>query len=451
MGVDSQAGLSSAAHGVVAFTFATFLATVALLPAGSFGSVPGAAPVEGLPVVPEGTSDSHHHESSLQELMGAGPTLRDAAAIRDYCRTASPAGLPCIESALARLLHADGPAAAYALLDQMSAADADLLLQQHNVAHALGRVNYFVAGDVRTAISTCPDGMGSGCVHGGLETYFGTHQELDGDAIRGLCNEPQDDSGADFRVFNCLHGLGHGLDMYAGHDWYQALRLCDGLVGSWSRSACYGGVFMENIVGDQDDLRGGMPGGHHGTPAANMTFPRFRPEDPRYPCSVLSDQYLSSCYLLQTSMLFHFHPNDWKAGFDMCAGAPDRWQSTCYESMGRDISGATLRNEAQTLDRCAIGNGTTAQRHCLIGAVKDYINNAARLDPGISLCKRDDVMYPDACWNGVGQMAAALYPAQADREAACQPVPEDVRWNCLGTSPPSRPITTMTQNPYIVG
>jgi len=192
-------------------------------------------------------------------------------------------------------------------------------------------------------------------------------------------------------------------------------------------------VFMENIVADQDALRGGHIHNHD---AADPTYPRFRPEESQYPCSVLADKYLSSCYLMQTSVVFHFHPGDWAAGFAMCQGAPQSFRAICDESMGRDVSGATLRDPARTLSTCATGPDPPAREHCLIGAVKDYLNTAAAVAPGVALCERPDDFAPAACWGGVGQMAGLFIPDHDARLAACAPA-NDLAWACAGDAPPA--------------
>jgi len=417
------------AQSLLAFCVAVFLGTLALLPHAPAVGVPSVARAIDVPAYQENET-----EASLADLLGSGPVLADAGAMRDYCASASPGGSACFESALARLLQSDGNLThVFRVLDELSVGDQTLQLEQHNIAHSLGRVALSVIGNVTSAMQQCPDGMASGCVHGVLETYFGNQATVDATTVRGICGEPQDGSAGGFRVFNCLHGLGHGLDLYAGHDWFRALQLCDGLGGSWSQQSCYGGVFMENIVADQDALRGGHIHNHD---VADPVYPRLNDSDMNFPCDVVAAKYLMSCYLLQTSVVFHFHPNDWAAGFAMCQAAPvdDKW--ICDESMGRDVSGATVRNGTRTLATCATGPDEDARDHCLIGAVKDYLNTDAAMQSGVDLCKRADDFSPVSCWTGVGQMAGLFVPDHAARLAACAPA-GDLAWACAGDPPPA--------------
>src|SRR6185369_3372773 len=83
--------------------------------------------------------------------------------------------------------------------------------------------------------------------------------------------------------FQCLHGLGHAIEYATGYELKPSLTLCDALPTDWDKSSCWGGVFMENIVGAGDAQRDLSPTDYH------------------YPCDTVGDQYKDQCYLIQTS------------------------------------------------------------------------------------------------------------------------------------------------------
>ena len=51
-----------------------------------------------------------------------------------------------------------------------------------------------------------------------------------------------------FLLYQCVHGLGHGLMIYSRNDLPYSLRICDGLATAWDRNSCTGGVFMQNFL-----------------------------------------------------------------------------------------------------------------------------------------------------------------------------------------------------------
>lgn len=359
--------------------------------------------------------------------LQAGPVYRNATALRAACGN----DITCVEPALARLMRQDGQRAAFDLLAATAQGNAALEAQEHNIAHALGRAALAQRGNVRDALADCPYTMASGCFHGVLESYLAARANVTGPDLQGLC-VPGTAPDAQFSHFQCLHGLGHGLDMYADHDWSYALGLCDLLDDPdpgqtlWQRSACYAGVFMENIVGDQDNLRGGTMAmeGMHGMPgmhAHNATgaLPRFNATDPLYPCDAAMPRYWSACYLMQSAMLMHNHPWDYAYAFRACDGAPEEDISICYQSVGRDISGNTLRDPHKSLHACQL----PADRHpedCIVGVVKDYVNTAGQLTPAGGLCKLLDGSNATACWMGAAEMAVVLGSTPQQRAAACR-------------------------------
>ena len=108
--------------------------------------------------------------------------------------------------------------------------DPSLILLGHPLAHALG---YAVRSTPVTAtqlLSECDDRYQSGCYHGILQRYFDARIGMPiaqkvlvapCDGLRGTREQ--------FRLFDCLHGTGHGLMMYHRYDVNASLKDCDRL------------------------------------------------------------------------------------------------------------------------------------------------------------------------------------------------------------------------------
>jgi len=69
----------------------------------------------------------------------------------------------------------------------------------------------------------------------------------------------------------------------------------------------------------------------------------------------LAERYLQACYLMQSSAILTFSGYDFAKAFAQCDKAPEVFVTTCYRSMGRDISGFTLRDVAKTVKLCQLG------------------------------------------------------------------------------------------------
>src|SRR5690606_18504009 len=95
---------------------------------------------------------------------------------------------------------------------------------------------------------------------------------------------------------------------------------------------------------------------HGATPAvmpAREPFPPLKRDDPLYPCNVLDDRYLVSCYQMQTSAVLHFNGSDVAGAARVCANADPRFRTTCFQSLGRDVSSITLQDHPRAIRLCA--------------------------------------------------------------------------------------------------
>jgi hypothetical protein len=142
-------------------------------------------------------------------------------------------------------------------------------------------------------------------------------------------------------------------------------------------------------------------------------------QDLLYPCSALDGKYLRSCYLMQTSAILTFLDYDFAQAFLQCERVGGEHQTTCYRSLGRDISGYTLRDSERVTQLCGLGRGDQV-RQCYIGAVKDFILTDASPDPGLALCRKLDGQFKQDCYGTVGEMVVTLYSERSRREDACR-------------------------------
>ncbi len=349
-------------------------------------------------------------------LLWAGGLQAGEPAPPETCRTQPfEAKMECYQQHLEGVLQAEGTEPALTALEQITAQDPEALREAHPLVHHIGQRSFARYGTAPLALSHCRDVFWSGCYHGVLQAFLSSLSHVEPPHILPLCPISETVSAYSFQRYNCLHGLGHGLTIQFRYDVLKSLAFCDALPGSWDRESCYGGVFMENIVTFQQAQRAQPAGGHHHHEATSF----LNPQDLLYPCSVLTEKYLRACYLMQTSAVLTFLNYDFAQAFTQCARVEGEHQTTCYRSLGRDISGYTLRDAARVNELCRLGQGDQIQQ-CFIGAVKDFILTDANPDPGLALCRSLDGPFKKDCYATVGEMVVPLYDDKDKRAQACR-------------------------------
>jgi hypothetical protein len=368
----------------------------------------------------------------------------------------------CYDEALMGVLAAHGTRAAMETLALLGAADADLGHHGHVLAHHVGIAAYRTPDEVGSVFAECTPIFQSGCYHGVIQAYFADAQAttspegIGAERLNRLCQNYRGNAGNRWLLFQCVHGIGHGLVALHDNHLPRALAGCDMLVDEWEREGCYGGAFMENVVSatmphhaprpDQNarghtgahahaehhahhDHQGahshaGHGHEHHAHDAGSVptteAFKALDPADPHYPCSALDERYLYSCYTMQTSAVLFWAGGDVTAGIRLCDGAPERVRQTCYVSLGRDINSYTQQNHPQAIARC-MEVTETFQPYCVIGVAKNLIDITADPADGLAFCRALAAGQNRArCFQAVGEQIAVLEASPERRAALCQ-------------------------------
>jgi hypothetical protein len=339
-------------------------------------------------------AQEHHHESATSVAPCEAIASRRSA------------GCSVEEYLLSRLEH-HGVESAMAALDSLAAGNEDIRREAHSYAHAIGLKAFTDPATVGEVFGRCTPAYQSGCYHGVIQAYFIDHSSTHGDHLDGamvdaLCEGQRDGVGNRWRLFQCAHGMGHGLLMLADHHLPTALEWCDLVADAWERESCYGGAFMENIVAataphhspgmaDQSGAAASAGGHEHhgGATVATSDRPEFPPlkrEDPFYPCTAVDDRYLAACYQMQTSAVLHFNRQDLAATARLCGTIPGTFQPTCFQSLGRDISSITLQDHERAMRLCAVAPAEY-EPWCHIGYAKNLVDVTAEPNDGFDYCR----------------------------------------------------------------
>lgn len=389
-------------------------------------------------------------ERPLPEPTAATPLERAASGIVRACATveAEPRG-QCYEQRLLQLLEQQGVSEAMAVLDRLSAYDPEIRREGHTFAHAIGLAALERPEEVGTTFASCTPIYQSGCYHGVIQSYFAAHAQdhgdhIDAEAVNTLCADHRNGSEGRWLLFQCAHGMGHGLTLLNGQRLQPSLAGCDLVSNDWEREACYGGVFMELVVqatmphhtigrpraGGGGDEHGAHAHGGDALPAGGAAAFALDPADRHYPCSALDDRYLVACYQMQTSAVLFLNGGDFAAAATFCDEAPERFRTTCYSSIGRDVSGYVVQDHQEAMRRCALGTAP-ARDYCHLGYVKNLIDLSADPADGMAYCRQLPAGSAKAlCYRSVGEQIWALGGSDVRREELCGQSEAPYRQHC---------------------
>jgi len=327
----------------------------------------------------------------------------------------------CYSQLLTDRLEKHGVADAVATLDALTAADPEIAERAHEYAHGLGIEAFSLSSDIVGTFSACGDGYSSGCRHGVIQAYFESRHEVTQPEVEALCQPFKSSTASRWVLFQCVHGMGHGLTMFRGHDLPRALVDCDLLTDGWDRESCYGGAFMESVINATSPHHpasqlAAAHGEHHMT---NASFKALDPADPLYPCSIMADKYLHACYQMQTSVMLNLNHGDMGDAARSCERAPAQVRPVCFQSLGRDITSYTARDPQKSADMCDKAR-EPYRPACYFGAVKALVDWTATTGSAFQLCKIvADRPGGPTCYMALGEEIATLLAATSEREEQC--------------------------------
>ncbi|MDH3206127.1 MAG: hypothetical protein OEO79_05910 [Gemmatimonadota bacterium] len=385
------------------------------------------------------------------EQGAPGDPQSSVTAALEACQFRSADKMDCYEARLLEELDAAGLPAALAMLEAVSHVDADVEREGHVYAHGIGIRAYSPDRTLTDVFRQCTVLFQSGCYHGVIQAEFMANGVADRPTVSELC-QPYDTAEDRWLFFQCLHGLGHALVMYYGHNLPRALEDCDYLTSSWNRESCYGGAFMENVISvtnphhpaselepsGTSEMGSGGPAEEGDHEHATMTSPEslapwepLKADDLHYPCSVLPERYLSACYMMQTSAILWENGEDVAGASETCGQAPEAWRRTCFQSLGRDLSARTAQRPEPSLAECQ----KTPEEYrawCYVGLVKNFVDLTATTESAFSFCGLVEDFARSQCYEAVGEQIWTLYGTPTERSAACAVIePSELRRACL--------------------
>src|SRR5919206_2115919 len=266
------------------------------------------------------------------------------------CSGPSASDFSCYQKRYQDLVYNSGVQAAFADLKDQFKKEQFVKEHCHELTHGIGRAaaNLY-SGDVASTYSQGDDFCASGYYHGAMETIvanIGADKILD--EADNICAAPreQQDQSLDHR--NCAHGMGHGFMGLYGNEVFESLEACDALSEGWEREKCSGGVFMENVI-DEDN------------PSNPSKY--LKADEPFYPCTEVKTEYKSPCYVRQTNYMLKKQGDDFAKVFELCGKVEDGFRPICYVGLGNNAvirstrDGTTEGNQADEGDQAKFIRG----------------------------------------------------------------------------------------------
>jgi len=418
--------------------------------------------ITALTLIACGSNLAQEPAATFQARVDSATTTADTARLAELaqlrCQSLdAEARRTCYEDYFLALADSGRVALALGALESLGRAVPEVEGDGHSLTHVIGIRAWQPGDDVADIFRNCSTLYQSGCYHGVIQAYL-TSGEVDSTRTVELCDLIAPMGTDNWLRFQCVHGLGHGLEMAWNWELPRALAGCDWLATSWDRESCYGGAIMENSVASQ-------PGGHHTSvralenatassgsndhaehggghshgPTGEVAYQMRDSTDALYPCSALDERYLHACYLGQGNILLTAVDWDFGRAAQECDKVDEQYRAVCYTSLGTNASGATVRNTARSIAHCSKGHADWRQ-WCYVGVVKNFIDVTADPADGVAFCKEvPEGQDRQRCWRAVGEQLTVLHTTDIDaREAVCNTVGEGEAMCRQGAGLPAR-------------
>jgi len=294
---------------------------------------------------------------------------RDPSAAEEAVHTHGPAPdgatLGAVLPELLALAESETPKAALVELRRRMAADDALAASCHPIVHAIGRAAFARFGDFAQSLLYQDEVCNSGYLHGVIEGFFSAAENVDA-AMATACGETRPQS---FESWECHHGVGHGIMIYAANDLDRSLELCDSYDDRFAGASCANGVFMEYFNPER------LPA----TAALADASELFAPCDER------KRRHRPDCYLYLPVVYLQRRERDYAGALRWCETAKRAYRSTCAKGVGGQAVKENI-NDPKAIERVCMGASAPRVKDCIGGMVGLFMNHHGGLAPARALC-----------------------------------------------------------------
>lgn len=307
------------------------------------------------------------------------------------CQSASIETASCWEQYVTYVTNQRGVPAALTEIKQLSRRDHLVESECHQLTHTVGRTAFTKIGSAIDALKFTSPLCNSGYPHGVIEAAITALPPAElRKELPTFCAPDGRYRPYSFDHHNCAHGVGHGIATQEKEDVFASTPYCDVLSDPWEVQSCYGGVFMQKVIGD---INGASSDAHA--------------DDPVWPCDVVPAIQKDACYMISTGRVLRMVNYDWPKAWNVCDNVEADFRTTCYRSMGRDISGYTNFEPKKMLDLC-MQAGKLGPGDCLTGAVETTVDNDHGPTRAAALCALVPLDLKQQCQETLNDAVAEL-------------------------------------------
>jgi hypothetical protein len=155
-----------------------------------------------------------------------------------------------------------------------------------------------------------------------------------------------------------------------------------------------------------------------------------RNNDLLYPCDWVRPRYKYYCYLQVTEHVLYATNYDWKRAAATCAGAQQPWDSVCFQSFGRDASGASRYHPAIALSYCRLTGSHLDD--CVYAVARDFTNNDANGARAARFCTLVPPGLQGYCYYGIGTILGTFGEQRFQLTRTCRALSARYAHECLG-------------------
>jgi hypothetical protein len=303
--------------------------------------------------------------------------LVDDPPSRRAAERCDPGDLVCYEDRYAQLVSDAGAERALRTFRADYERDPLVRARCHRLAHVIGHAAGERYGDVAEAYRHGDRFCASGYYHGAMEAIVAgpaRSRALDrpDEVCAGLRRRSVDEG-------NCSHGLGHGFMAVRANEVPASLQLCDRLSVRYQRGNCYDGVFMQNVMAEDDPRH----------PSRYLDRDR-----PLRLCSVVAARYRGSCVKRQVLYALEVTRGDFRTIFALCRQLGPGARSPCDRQLGEAAADLNIMSQPDvaiqtgaTAQICGLAPDAGARLRCVEGAAGYFVFHYDRTAEAEAFCR----------------------------------------------------------------
>ncbi len=264
-------------------------------------------------------------------------------------------------------------------LENLSEKDERVLNQCHDFLHIIGHAGFLKYKSFSVAVNYQKDFCNSGYIHGLFEAYFKNTENLELNLSKE-CSDYATDK-REFDLWQCNHGIGHGVMYMTGGDIDKSLEFCNkNLPSKGEVISCQNGVYMElwnsEILAKEKDF--------------------INPANPFNTCKVRNIGK-GDCYLYLPTYFSQTLKIDFVDILKECKNVELGYEMECLRGVGTEAMKKNISNPEIVFDMCSQAGRYNKQEACVMGAVGMYINQKGTINSGWNLCEIIEDKFKDSC------------------------------------------------------